>query len=95
MKRTITMKNEGVYYKNRHISYLYPYIRSYFHLRDGRYVITITEGTQFRFVKRNCFFYLFYDKNKPAGCFCSRLFSKLFFEPDGRKRYDIDVRKIS
>ncbi len=96
MVRTITIKHNHAYHRNKHLGYIVSDIRELFGLYDdSKYTVTITEGTQFEF--KPPFFnlrYCLYKNGKAVGVICRYQFSKLFFEPDYKKKYDITVKRI-
>lgn len=96
MKRTIKVtKASYVYYGNRKIGYLHASIAERFGLKCGKYRITINKGTQFVFMpggEKSELYEL--PENHYRGCICTNKFSKLFFKPNSRKRYDITVNRI-
>ena len=97
MKRTIKLKHDYVYYGNEKRGYLVSGILHRFGFeRDGRYVITIVKGTRFTFPKypHRKELYSLKEKGKRLGVICVSQFDRLFFKPDGRKRYDITVKRV-
>ncbi len=96
MKRTIVVKYiDQVYYRGRHISWLTPSIRIGFNIiTEGKYEIAITKGKEYRFRAGSNTYNVCNKSGESYGGVCKRLFAKLFFKPDGRKRYDITVKKV-
>ncbi len=102
MKRTIEVDNYKMYYRGKEYAYLNDLLCTHLKIRDGRFVITVNLGKNYHFGvaqkihtedrrDRNIF-----DKDGIlCGFVCEKLFTKLFFKPDGRKRYDITVKKVS
>ena len=92
MKRTIEVKRDGaVYYRGYYEACLLNTVRKQFKMwRLGRYKITITKGTKYRLDHS----VHIWDAGKIVGYVCHRRFISLFFEPDGRKRYDITVKRV-
>ena len=95
MKRTIEVKwGSELYYGNRLISWLTPSIRLGFGIKGGRYKITIVKGKEYRFETWGNVYVVRNQSSKPCGRICRNIFNKFFFKPDGRKRYDITVKKV-
>ncbi len=101
MKRTIEVKSCDMYYRGKEYAFLNDSLCTHFKIWDGKFVITINLGKNYRFEAsrnshtedrkdRNVF-----DKNGiRCGFVCEKLFTKLFFKPNARKRYDITVTRV-
>ena len=94
MKRTIEMRGETAFYGNREIGYIVQDLRHHFGLVAWfRYRITITKGSEYRIKQHSdAGYYKIVQNNRDRGRVCSSAFERLFFKPDGRKRYDIKVK---
>ncbi len=98
MRRTITMKRDDhVSYCNKTVDYLVTGIRNHFQIRNSRvykYVITITEGGQYRFTNASIpNMYMLWWGKEMLGIVCKNHFHRIFFKP-GRKGYNITVEKV-
>ena len=99
MKRTITIKNFGsAYYRNEELGCPVGTLLKFFNLKDDkRYTITIVEGTHFKIYGVNSTIYIKECVNHLKELFvsgvCAYAFKKIFFNPDGKKRYDIIVEE--
>jgi len=94
MKRTIKMKQNHIYYGNRNLGYVVMGIRERFGLWNaGKYVLTIIKGTQFEFCNRKDGYYTLFEGYRRIGIVCVGHFSRLFFRPNGKKKYDIIVER--
>ena len=101
MKRTITLRNNIVFYRGKAIDKMVMSIRSYFKLKNSKvykYVVTIVEGTQFSIEIDEEYYSIFKEGIKSpqnyAGLVCQEHFDKLFFPFDENKKYDITVKKV-
>jgi len=75
-------------------------LAAHFGLGDvGRYAITITEGTTYKFEEWPTVLSLFNvviseGESGHIGGVCKKAFKKIFFVPEAGKRYDITVEKL-
>lgn len=95
MKRIIEVKREHVYYKGQEVGYLVDVLRKSFGFVSGEsYEVVIIKGNQYKFAPDDKGYYDIYKKGLLMGWVCRKLFSKLFFKPNPRNRYDITVKKV-
>ena len=102
MKRTIEVKRDAesrqpyAYYGGKQRGYIAITIQKRFGIQaEGRYRITVTEGREFEPINADCSCcFCIQDEHGIYGKICRTEFAKLFFKPDGRKRYDITVKKV-
>ncbi len=95
MRRTIERKRGGeIYYRGNFQMWITPTTMSRFGIqRLGKYYVDISEGEDFKFEK-NEDSYTIRKKGRYVISFCQGHFSRIFFRPDCRKRYNITVRKL-
>ena len=97
MKRTITIKNRTVFYRNVDLGQLVFGLEDQFGLRfDGKYSITVKENIDgvFSFETDEDSYYELHHNGKYIGIVCMEHFDKLFFTPDERRNYYITVKKV-
>lgn len=98
MRRTIEIKREDAYYRGQELGWLNCVIQKRFGFANGnRYAVTIKEGSRYRFEYSATGYNWLIERVSDGlymGLVCVDTFSELFFKPDGRKRYDIIVRKV-
>ena len=96
MRRTVEIRNGYIYYGGMRLGWLMKKVRLYFNLpRNGRVAITIKKGSFYKIMTDGNGDISFHHKNEGrVGYICVKRFQRLFFRPDGRKRYDITVRKV-
>ena len=103
MRRTITIDYENAYYRGKMIGYIFGDIRRHFDLESSethKYVITITESKtgkypgNYQFAEYGGGLYALYNGNENLGVICIDKFSKLFFRPLLRRKYNITVKKV-
>lgn len=94
--RTIEMRGDCVYYRGVHVDYPTYSIRNYFGLpHNGKVKIAVKEKGPYRFVhKTPDTFYRIKEGSTNVGAICCEEFERLFFKPDGRKSYDIIVKRV-
>lgn len=102
---TIKIQSDDAYCEGVKLGLLVDCIINHFKLENGEeYVITITEGSEYKidsdseeyyhFYKRTKILYFFPGLPKYVGIVCKKHFNNLFFVPDPEKRYSISVKKI-
>ena len=97
MKRTITINRTGRYfYRGVERGYITIHSRVQWNLKKGTYRITVAEGGKYRFKlnKPSFAWYDIYENDNFFDRLCCDLFDELFFKPDGRKKYNITVKKL-
>jgi len=103
MKRTITILEDETKYRSQIFNGIIYCLKDHFKIKtSGKYVITITEGTRYRFEKFTTDIFHLYDTtvipegviDGDIGGVCGRAFEKIFFVPEAGKRYDITVKKL-
>ena len=96
--RTLEMRNGSVYYRGIKVGALMWILKTNFGLNpDGKVKITIKEKGLYQ-IRPHIYYPSLYVLNKKGigkiGCICIKQFDQLFFKPDGRKRYDIIVKRL-
>ena len=100
MKRTLHLRASSTRYKNLRFSYIIGCIKKHFNAEeDGKYIVTIIEGTKYRFKEWAGTYHLHDTKTDDPmtndhGGFCQSAFQRIFFIPDLDKTYDITVKKV-
>ena len=108
MKRTIEVRYGWAYYRGQTLGTLCENIRNHFNMAfcgTEHYKISVRDGGRYRisryYYKAQDASEIYYYINlgngmglKHAGVVCQIAFTKLFFKPDGRKRYDITVKRV-
>lgn len=109
MRRTITIGNFKTVYRRKEYRPIISSLREYFGMTEvARYAVTITEGSKYRFIPLRCSPDVWHiiDLSEVAnekedgelagsiGGVCIDVFSRIFFEPDKNKTYDITVKKV-
>lgn len=101
MRRTITISKVTTRYRSWIFDNIIYCLKDHFKMNTpGKYVITIIEGTRYRFEKWTTVWHL-YDttmldtpEQGAIGGVCPEAFEKIFFVPEEGKRYDITVKKV-
>ena len=92
IRRTIMMRNEAAFYRNRFVGTTTRTLYKAFNLPyNGRIRVIIKEGGPYKIVGYGGFFDISINGEK-SGNICKTSFCELFFKPDGRKRYSIQVK---
>lgn len=96
MKRTIEVRDmTEIYHRNKDLGFLFSDMLEWFGVKaNGKYRVTITKGTDYKIKEDERGFFDISVAGKDIGFVCTDIFTKLFFKPDGRKRYDIKVTPI-
>lgn len=101
MKRTITILKNGTKYRSQIFDPIIWCLSKHFKMKTpGKYVVTIIEGTRYRFEKWSTIWHLYdttmaNDVTEGAiGGICRDSFEKIFFILDEKKKYDIIVTKV-
>lgn len=107
MRRTIRLDEYSTFYRNLKFSGMITSIQRHFEMEDGnKYIITITEGSKYRFVKpyKKIFHIIEISKIEgqerygaeagSIGGMCIDAFESIFFTLDYNKTYDITVKKV-
>ncbi len=95
IRRTIVMRGGFAYYRKRYMGVTLRGLREAFNLpHNGRFRVVIKEGGPYKIVK-NCCFYRISTGGEFCGSICKDAFHQLFFKPDGRKRYSIQIKILN
>ena len=107
MKRTITTEHCVTHYRGKQFNGIIFSILEHFGMNQyGKYTITITEGTKYRFFgNSNGIWHIIelarVEEEKSYGLMagsiggvCLDAFTKIFFRPDTEKTYNITVKKV-
>ena len=94
VRRTIVMRDGTAYYRNSFVGVTQFRLDKVFNLpHNGKFRVVIKEGGPYKIVKYG-YFYSISTGGESCGSVCRYSFRKFFFKPDGRKRYDIQVKRI-
>ena len=98
MKKTRTLKiHRGyMYYRGIKIGFVVDSLKTHFGLhRGGKVRISIEEKGPYRFgPDRINGYYDIYKNSEYITLVCRKEFERFFFKPDGRKGYDITVKRV-
>lgn len=96
IRRTITMRRGVAFYRNYFVGTTVMILDKAFNLpQNGRFRVVIKEGGSYKIVNRKeCCVYRISKNDKYCGKICRNSFHELFFKPDGRKRYSIQVKVL-
>jgi len=92
------MRYEGVYYRGKCLGGVWGRLIKTFDLPiNGKFRIIIKADGPYKIAvwhKSSCL-YSIRKGGVYSGCLCRKAFQELFrFKPDGRKRYDIQIKKL-
>ena len=94
VRRTIVMRDGVAYYRNSFVGTTPVSLDMAFKLpSNGKFRVIIKEGGPYKIVKGN-YFYRISKDDEYCSSICKVSFRGLFFKPDGRKRYSIQVKVL-
>ncbi len=94
VRRTIAMKDGAAYYRNNYVGATQFRLDEAFNLpTQGKFRVIIKEGGPYKIVKCG-YFYRISIGGEFCGSVCKGVFHWLFFKPDGRKSYSIQIKVL-
>ena len=88
------MRGGIAHYRNRFVGTTQTRLDNAFNLpSNGKFRATIKEGGPYKIVKHG-YFYRIKKDGECCGDVCRISFRKLFFKPDGRKGYSIQIKRL-
>jgi len=96
VRRTIEMRRGFAYYRGKYMGVALGELDKAFNLpSDGKFRAVIKEGGPYKIVGvQGGFFFDISMNGECRGSICKTSFYQLFFKPDGRKRYSIQVKRL-
>ncbi len=88
------MRGGIAYYRREYLGTIADTLDEAFNLpMNGKFRVTIKEEGPYKIVLGSYFCRIIINKEH-SGYICKSVFLQLFFKPDGRKNYDIKVKRI-